>query len=98
MELVPNEIIRPVFILWALNSRHKLRHCYFAVKTVSEAHFLSQDFKSTTAQLPESNRISCVVEIFIMHWGQRILTKLPANCMIYTDQTSKMPHKEQEEK
>lgn len=61
MELVPNEVTRPVFILWGLNSRHKLRHCYFAVKIVSEAHFLFQDFKSNIAELPESNRtvLSC---------------------------------------
>jgi len=98
MELVPNEIIRPVFVLWALNSRHKLRHCYFAAKIVSEAHFLFQDFKSNTAELPERNRTIYVVKIFIMHWGKIILTKLPANCVLYNNQTSKIQHKNPEEK
>lgn len=60
MELVPNEIIRPVFILWALNGRHKLRHCYFAVKIVAEARFLFQCFKSNLAQLPE------LTELFVL--------------------------------
>lgn len=80
MELVPNEMISPVFILWALNSRHKLRHCYSAVKIVSETHFLFQGFN--IAELPERNRTSYVVEIFIMPWGEMSLTKLPANCML----------------
>lgn len=96
MELVPNEIISPVFILWALNSWHKLRHCYSAVKIVSKTHFLFQDFN--IAELPESNRAICVVEIFIMPWGEMILTKLPANCMLYTNQTNKRQHNSQEEK
>lgn len=98
MELVPNEIIRPMFILWVLNSRHKLRHCYFAVKIVSEAHFLFQDFKSNIGKLSESKRTICVVEIFIMHRGKMILTQLPVYCMLYTKQTNKIQYKNQEEK
>lgn len=97
MELVPNEIIRPMFILWALNSRHKLRHCYLAAKIMSEAHFLFQDFKSNITELPESSRAIGIVEIFIMLWEKVVLTKLPAKWMLYTNRTNKIQHKNQEE-
>lgn len=97
MELVPNEIIRPMFILWALNGRHKLRHCYLAAKIMSEAHFLFQDFKSNITELPESSRAIGIAEIFIMLWEKVVLTKLPAKWLLYTNRTNKIQHKNQEE-
>lgn len=42
---------------------------------------------------PRINRTVCVVEIFILHWGKMSLSRLPDNCMIYTDQVNEILHK-----